>query len=104
MSRKVTETDRHAGTVGKSIRRASETLPQTSAAPGAVAGMQGAKPLAKDNKNLPLPRRGKSALRARVGGMGADGLREVGANRRRQGIATRNIGNLPSPQLTLPKT
>ena len=41
-----------------------------SAAGGLTAGMQGAKPLAQNNLGLPLPA-GKSALRARVGGMGA---------------------------------
>ena len=36
-----------------------------------MEGMQGAKPLAQNNLGLPLPA-GKSALRARVGGMGAE--------------------------------
>ncbi len=41
-----------------------------SAPSGAEAGVPEAKPPAKSTKSLPLPPRGKSALRARVGGVG----------------------------------
>ncbi len=44
---------------------------------GASWGCKGRSPLHKKTKKLPLPQRGKSALRARVGGMGAESSYEV---------------------------
>ena len=64
--------------VHPATRRASRppgtgTAGAVRAAGGLMAGMQGAKPLAQNNLGLPLPA-GKSALRARVGGIGAINL------------------------------
>ncbi len=58
--------------LGQAPRRGIATSPPTSSAASHPApGMQGAKPPAKLTYGLPLPA-GKSALRARVGGIGAE--------------------------------
>ena len=55
-----------------------------------MAGMQGAKPLAQNNLGLPLPA-GKSALRARVGGMGAEKQANGRFTREPAGQAARRV-------------
>ncbi len=76
------------------LRTGRLPVPETSrnarAASGTVAGLQGAKPLAKKSLVLPLPRRGKSALRARVGWMGAKEFCEVRASRQHRGKCPQN--------------
>ena len=74
------------------FRKGAANRPASRAAHGAVAGMQGAKPLAKDNLESPPSPEGKGD-----GGMGAEGSYEVGANRRWQGTGIPSgTGNRPA--------
>ena len=75
------------GEAGHSPPQGTGTATSASAARVQPRGCKGRSPLHKKTKSLPLPA-GKSALRARVGGMGAEKQTKGGAGRRQRRQAT----------------